>query len=425
MSRNLPILYESTVTVFGSNNGLGVLSDCVECTVSETLNEEFELTLRYPVNGVLLQQLTPGRIIYAKPSPSRDAEAFRIYRYGKTIRDTIEFSARHISYDLSGVVVKPFTGGYMPSDAITKLNTSDNYYTECAFTFETDLYPVYDSGTTYNIGDYVLYASQMYKCKDNNVTGDWDSSKWDLIDNQMKVEAPSSVRSLLGDGENTLLGTYGGELKYTGYTVSLLVSRGEDRGATLRYGINLIDASQEKNISEMYTGVIPYANNTETGAVVTLSDPVITLNAKAEYEKLMPLDLSGQFTDTPSETELLTMANKVIAINEYDQPEVSITLTQANLSNFETTAETVIELGDTVHVYYEKLGINVSSKVVSTTYNVLTDKYTEIEIGSVKSTIVRTIAKQTNTITHITNNYYGTGGGSSSGSGGSATAVFG
>lgn len=36
----------------------------------------------------------------------------------------------------------------------------------------------YDSTQIYNIGDYVLYNGDMYFCKENSVTGAWNSNKW-------------------------------------------------------------------------------------------------------------------------------------------------------------------------------------------------------------------------------------------------------
>lgn len=431
MSKSLPILYENNTTVFGGSNGIGVLSDCVECYVNETLNEEFELVLKYPVNGVLFSELTPGRIIYAKPSPSRSAEAFRIYRFNKVIRDTVEFSARHISYDLSGVIIKPITSAtYRPSEMLTKLNTASNYYRgSTGYTFLTDstgLYPDYDTTKTYNTGDYVMYpaqsgtSSRIRKCKEDNVTGTWNNSKWDEIDNSIKTEKPMSLRSIFGTGENTLLGAYGGEFKYVGYNIYLIQSRGEDRGVSLRYGINLVDANQEKNIAEMYTGVLPFYSS--SGTVVIGSTPIIELVSDPPFENVLALDVTGDFTAAPSQANLTKMGQKYIAINEYGKPKVSISVKQPDLTNFEYSGAPVIELGDKIRVYYEKLGISEISKVVHTSYDVLNDTYKEIEIGDVKNTIVRTIAKQTSAITTIVNNYGGSGSG---GGGGTATAVFG
>ena len=37
----------------------------------------------------------------------------------------------------------------------------------------------YDSTGTYNTDDYCYYQNAIYKCNDDNVTGTWDSTKWD------------------------------------------------------------------------------------------------------------------------------------------------------------------------------------------------------------------------------------------------------
>ena len=37
----------------------------------------------------------------------------------------------------------------------------------------------YNSASTYNTGDYCYYQNVIYKCNDDNVTGTWDSTKWD------------------------------------------------------------------------------------------------------------------------------------------------------------------------------------------------------------------------------------------------------
>lgn len=43
---------------------------------------------------------------------------------------------------------------------------------------QISLAPAYDLLETYNTGDIVMYETLMYKCKEDNVTGAWDASKW-------------------------------------------------------------------------------------------------------------------------------------------------------------------------------------------------------------------------------------------------------
>ena len=45
-----PILYPQTETKF-QDNGMGVLSDAVSCTVTEERNGAFELEMQYPVSS--------------------------------------------------------------------------------------------------------------------------------------------------------------------------------------------------------------------------------------------------------------------------------------------------------------------------------------------------------------------------------------
>ena len=49
---------------------------------------------------------------------------------------------------------------------------------------------------------------------------------------------------------------------------------------------------------------------------------------------------------------------------------------------------------DDITVIYEQLGVNAKAKVVSTEYDVLSDTYTSIEVGSVRANIADTISQQ-------------------------------
>ena len=55
----IPILYEAKTSDF-TGNGTGFLKDATECTVKEVRNGTFELTLKYPENGVYADKLIEG-----------------------------------------------------------------------------------------------------------------------------------------------------------------------------------------------------------------------------------------------------------------------------------------------------------------------------------------------------------------------------
>lgn len=72
-----PRLYPENETNFESN-GLGPLSDALACTVEENRNGAFELSMEYPVTGVLFDELKHGSIIFAPPNDSSEPQPFRV-----------------------------------------------------------------------------------------------------------------------------------------------------------------------------------------------------------------------------------------------------------------------------------------------------------------------------------------------------------
>lgn len=46
----------------------------------------------------------------------------------------------------------------------------------------------YNTSSTYNKGDIVIYQGTLYACKDNSVTGTWDASHWDDTTLQPKTD---------------------------------------------------------------------------------------------------------------------------------------------------------------------------------------------------------------------------------------------
>ena len=161
------ILYESTETAF-LTNGLGILSDASKCEIEEERNGAFELTMVYPVHGNRYSELALRRIILAKPNPYDRAQPFRIYNISTPINGMVTVKAEHISYDLSGIPVSPFTAGNV-ADALSALKRQS--VISNPFRFMTD------KTTSAN----------------------------------MKCSKPSSIRSLLGGVEGSVLDVYGGE----------------------------------------------------------------------------------------------------------------------------------------------------------------------------------------------------------------------
>lgn len=348
-----PILFPSTATEF-TTHGLGVLTDAISCTVTEERNGAFELTMQYPDTGVHFDEITDRYIIYAIPSPYRSPQPFRIYRITRPMDGIIMVYAQHITYDLSGVPLNPFTAINAP-DALSKLSL--NAAVDSPFTFWTDKSTV---------------AS-------------------------FAVSVPSSTRSVLGGSSGSILDVYGGEYEWDGFTVRLYGQRGYDNGVVISYGKNLTDIEQDRNIASVATGIYPYWTNTE-GALVTCDPKIVNAPGTYDFTRIVPVDFSGDFEEQPTPAQLQERAEQYVADNKIGIPKTSITASFVQLEQFSEYEDLALlekcDLCDTVTIRYPQLGVGAKAEIVKIETDVLLERYNSVEIGDVRTNIADTIAGQ-------------------------------
>lgn len=349
----IPILYHSTETTFTAR-GLGSLSDAQKCIVQEERNGVYELFMIYPINGIHYTEIQLRSLILAKPNPNDQAQPFRVYRISKPLNGKVSIYAQHISYDLGGVGLSPFTAKSVTEAmlALKRNSVGDN-----RFTFGTN--------------------------KGTQAT--------------MKLITPSTVRTMLGGTEGSIIDVYGGEWKFDRYSAYLYNQRGENRGVTLRYGKNLTSLEQEENCESICTEVYPYWANEDT--VVTLPEKTLPVRVEPfEFTRVSTLDLSERFESKPTESQLRSATQSYIKQNNLGIPKVSLKVSFASLAHTdaytEVTALEAVHLCDTVTVYFEKLGVYTTAKVTECEYDVLREKYTEIAIGDKRGSLADTVTTQ-------------------------------
>lgn len=348
-----PILFPSTATEFNTQ-GLGVLTDAISCTVNEERNGAFELTMQYPDTGVHFDEITDRCIIYAIPSPYREPQPFRIYRITRPMDGIIMVYAQHITYDLSGVPLNPFTAINAP-DALSKFSL--NAAVDSPFTFWTDKSTV---------------AS-------------------------FAVSTPSSTRSVLGGSSGSILDVYGGEYEWDGFTVRLYGHRGYDNGVVISYGKNLTDIEQDRNISNVATGIYPYWTNAE-GALVTCDPKIVNAPGTYDFTRVVPVDFSSDFETQPTPAQLQARAEKYVEDNKIGIPKTSITASFVQLEQFPEYEDLALlekcDLCDTVTIRYPQLGVEAKAEIVKIDTDVLLERYNSVEIGDVRTNIADTIVGQ-------------------------------
>ena len=351
-----PILYSSTETDF-SNNGLGILGDCISCEVTEEANGIFELAMQYPMGGIHYEDIVDRSIIKSKADQFREPQLFRVYAISKPMSGIVTVLAEHISYDLSGIPVSHFSAQNAPA-ALSGLKS--NAVVDCPFEFWTD--------------------------KDTS--------------GSFSVPVPSSIRSRLGGVTGSILDVYGGEFEFDNYTVKLHNNRGMNRGVSIRYGKNLTDIKQEQNCASVATGIYPYWAGNLDGNTVLVELPEKIINAKGTYNfvRIRTLDLSSEFEEQPTVEQLRAKAEKYVEANNIGIPTVSLSVSFAQLEQSEEYKGLKllerVSLFDTVNVEFTALGVSATAKAVKLIYDALADRVKSITLGSVKSNIADTIVEQ-------------------------------
>ena len=353
-----PILFSKTATAF-TTNGLGRL-DAISCIVTEERNGMFELEMEVAEAAAHASEIEMSSIIVVKVPDKTNLQAFRVYRLTKPLNGIFKVFAQHISYQLSYIPCMPFSVAASSSacnQALQGLKT--NAVESCPFTFSTDV-------TT--VASY-------------------------------KQATPASIRSRLGGVEGSVLDQFRGEYEWDNYTVYFKENRGLTIPVvTLNYGKNITDISQEENIENTVTGIVPYWVSVEGDTVVTLPEKSVDSQYASAYpfKRTIPYDFSQSFEEAPTVLELRTKAQAYVNQTGLGIPDVSIKLSFVALADTEEykdiAALQTVKLCDTIQVYFEKLGINTTAKVVKYEYDVLSERYNSIEVGTIRRTLATTIS---------------------------------
>ena len=368
----LPILYASNTVGenFGSN-GLGFIRNCTKCKVVEVRNGLYELELEMLTNDRLADSIAVSMFVKAKANPHDRPQIFEIYQMSVT--DTkITAKAQHLKYIAGGNVIdKLFNSDVAMTPVETWNNIQSDLYLENLFTFDSDI-------TTKAI-----------------VTAGKD--------------CPIRLGDFLSGSEGSMLDTFGGEFHYDNFKIELLKNRGFETGIAIRYGSNISTYQQDSDSSTVYSHLLPYAivkaEDYDTGKSIgdkmVYASLIDLQNSNLTYKRALAYDFSDSFTEDDDiaviyqngvvsnwsnlTAKLNTVAAQYVNKNRTALTEISVNITvdvAETLKNLENC-----KLCDTVQVYFEPLGISATAKIVKTEYDVLLEKYTKIELGTIKKTI--------------------------------------
>ena len=340
-----PRLFPPYATSF-ANMGYGTI-DAISCKVTEVLNDEFTLEMKMLNTDPQFSRIEIGSIIAVKPNMTDPVQAFCVEQISKAINGEVDIYATHLAQFRSKLIpVAAYTATSL-SDAISKAST--NSLETNPFTLTTDK----------------------------------------TVATSFTLNAPRSFRTLLGGMEGSLLDKYGGEYYYDNFDIQLLNHRGEDNGVRVFYGKNMVTfhADDSFDWDDSATGVVPYWYSEADGLVVgsvQYSDNVDDYS----YHRTIVKDYSEDYENMPSQGELESAALTWITNKGFPFTNLSVSFDDMVTDN----RGKLIALGDTVHIINSIYGVNYDSRIRKMVFNVLLERYDEIQVGDIKKTINQVIA---------------------------------
>lgn len=342
-------LFGVTDTTFSSNGDITI--EPLEAIVHKEDNGPYYLNLVCGLEYV--DYLTEGRIVVC-PTPQGD-QPFRVHNVTKT-RKKLSCQCRHVFYDAENyLIADSYVVDKDADDALDHLNSA----TEPTSPFNT----VSDVGT-----------QDSYRC----------------------------VRKSLLEAVQEVTERWGGHLTRNGWTIGLYESIGQDNEVTVEYAKNLQDISVEYDWSDVVTKLMPEGFD---GLLLPEVYLVSDIQYDVPYTKCVVFDQNidreaymdddGNLDEDAYEAAMIDDLRQqaLVYLSNNSVPKVNYTLT-ANL-------EKITDIGDTVQVNDQRLGISLLTNVISFDYNPILDKYIQVQFGNFRHTIVGladAIRNQTETI---------------------------
>ena len=249
---------------------------------------------------------------------------------------------------------------------------------------------------------HVFYDSENYLIADSYVVDKNCNDALDHLNNATEPESPFTtisdvgtadsyrcVRKSLYEAIQTVLERWGGHLVRDDFSIEIRTEIGMDNGVTVRYAKNLKDITCEENWDDVITKILPVGKD---GILLNAVNPSASIYITSETQYPLPYCKAVTFMqdhvleeDYASETAYKTALVNDLAqqaytyINANCVPKVNYTL-KANL-------EKVTDIGDTIEVIDERLGISIMTNVIAYNYDCILERYTEIEFGNFRKTL--------------------------------------
>ena len=340
--------FNATDTIYNSNGDAVIAA--IKARVKNSDNGDFYLELTC---GIEYNDYVAANNIIVAPTPKGD-QAFRIRTVNKH-KNRLEVKAWHVFYDGDNYLIADSFAQNMNCNAALDHfnNATDN---PSPFTVSSDV-PTINS----------------YRC----------------------------VRTSLTECINTVLERWGGHLVRDNWNISILSNIGVDNGITIQYKKNLKELTASYDWSGVVTKIMPVGKDGILLDELYLYSDIQydipytkTVSFEQDINEEDYTDSSGNVDEAAYNAALKEDLREqaVKYLKTYSLPLINYTL--------KGNPEKVTDIGDSIEVIDERIGVNVLTEVIAYEYDAIAQKYVSLEFGN----FTNTLSDLLNTISSSTSN---------------------
>lgn len=236
---------------------------------------------------------------------------------------------------------------------------------------------VYFDAGKYLIPDSYVVDKNCNDALDHLNTGCETPTPFTTFSDIPTIKTYRCVRKSFLEAISEVINRWGGHLVRDNYSISVKSNIGADNGVVVAYGKNITDITAEEDWSSVTTKIMPVGKDglllpeIYLYADVTYSTPytrAVTFSQDIEKDDgESDEDYNGRLI-----TDLRTQAQAFIDENQYPKINYSV---KADISK-------ITDVGDTIEVKHEPLGINVITHVISVKWDCIQERFTEVNFGN-------------------------------------------
>lgn len=252
---------------------------------------------------------------------------------------------------------------------------------------------VYYDSENYLIRDsYVVKLNCNQALEHLNAATD-NESPFTTVSDVASINSFRCVRKSLTEAVSTVLERWGGHLVRDNFTIAVRSSIGADNGVTIRYGKNLKEIKKTEDWNNVVTKLLP------VGKDGLLLDEVYLYS---EQQYALPYTKTVSFNQDIEQEENETDDAYTFRLKEDLRQQATAYLAENCVPKINYTVkaniEKITDIGDTIDVIDEGLGISLTTHVIAFEYDAILEKFIQVEFGNSKeklSNLMSTVADST------------------------------